>query len=248
VLSFIQTFVPSTLVPSATVAIPGVGRPLQVNYYLAAGLVFAMHFFGFWLMCWPPTRDFFVSLTPLNLLVCALLLGIFRDSAPGPGLAGRSGWGYWLVVALVCAGGFLAEVAGVQTGAIFGHYAYGGVLGPKNWDTPWVIGVNWFTLICATTSVCAALSVPVPVRVGLAATLMMGLDVLIEPVAIDLGFWHWFGQPVPLQNYVAWWVIGAGLIGLFHWLGAVRRNPMAPVVLAAQLFFFLGHNFFIYLR
>jgi putative membrane protein len=233
------------LVPSATVAIPGWGRSFQIHYYFAAGLVLSMHFFGFWLMCWPPTRDFFVSLTPLNLLVSAFFLGIFRDSAlAGPPAGPR----FWLAAAVVCAGGFLAEVAGVQTGAIFGQYAYGGVLGPKAWGTPWVIGVNWFILIGATTSVCAGLRVPVLVRVGLAATLMMGLDVLIEPVAIDLGFWHWFGQPVPLQNYVAWWVLGAALIGLYHWLGAVGRNPMAPVVLVAQLFFFTGHNFFIYLR
>jgi uncharacterized membrane protein len=96
--------------------------------------------------------------------------------------------------------------------------------------------------------VCAALRVPTWVRVLAAAAVMVGMDGLIEPVAIDLGWWHWFGQAIPVQNYVAWFIIGAGLIGVFHRLGAVHHNPLAPYILGAQFFFFTAHHLAFLLR
>ncbi len=223
--------------------------PIQFRF--AVGLILAMHIFGFGLMCWPPTRTFFIALTPVNLLVSAGFLYLFQWTAvgevpPNGSLVGANGQFFWVAALCMYAGGFLAEVAGVQTGAIFGQYAYGQGLGPKIWGTPLVIGVNWFILICTSTSLCETLRWPLPAKIAAAAALMVAMDGLIEPVAIHLGFWNWFGQPIPLQNYGAWVVISLLLIGLFHRLGAVRPNPIAPFVLGAQIFFFVGHNIVIW--
>jgi uncharacterized membrane protein len=202
-------------------------------FYWLVGLMLAMHFFGFWLMLWPPTKAFFLALTPLNLLVSAGALLAFHP-VPGRRLAG--------LAALMALGGYLAEVAGVQTGAIFGRYQYGPVLGWQLWGTPLMIGVNWLVLIVATSSLVSRLPWGHLAKSALAAALMVALDVLIEPVAIHLNFWHWFGQPVPLQNYLAWFVIGWGLQYLFHRLGGSHPNPVAPWLLAAQVFFFAAHQ------
>ena len=48
--------------------------------------------------------------------------------------------------------GLLAEIIGVQTGILFGSYAYGETLGLKIFGAPLVIGLNWVTtvIICAS--------------------------------------------------------------------------------------------------
>jgi putative membrane protein len=185
-------------------------------------------------MLWPPTSAFFISLTPLNLLLsCAVLLWYHPVQWHKASIAAC------LAVYLLS---FLVEMAGVQTGLIFGRYEYGDVLGIKVLETPLLIGVNWLILIVATSSLMDYSNLPAWLRNLLAAALMTFTDVLIEPVAIALGFWHWFGQPVPLQNYLAWFITAWLLIVLYRASGASSRNKMALWVLGAQFFFFAAHN------
>ena len=40
-----------------------------------------------------------------------------------------------------------------------------------------------------------------------AAVFMVGLDFLIEPVAMKYGFWSWHQNEVPLQNYFMWLLV-----------------------------------------
>ena len=41
----------------------------------------------------------------------------------------------------------------------------------------------------------------------LAALLMLGIDYIMEPVAIASDFWNWNGTIVPLWNYICWFLI-----------------------------------------
>lgn len=67
---------------------------------------------------------------------------------------------------------------------------------------------------------------------------MVGLDVLIEPVAIDLSFWTWTNPTVPLSNYLAWFLT-AFLMGLvFNFLSFNKNNSMAWYVFGIQILFF----------
>ena len=36
---------------------------------------------------------------------------------------------------------------------------------------------------------------------------MVLLDIMIEPVAIELDFWQWEGGNIPLQNYLMWFIV-----------------------------------------
>ena len=45
---------------------------------------------------------------------------------------------------------------------------------------------------------------------------MVLLDILIEPVAPDMGFWVFNSLKAPVQNYIAWFVIGIPVQILFH--------------------------------
>jgi bisanhydrobacterioruberin hydratase len=178
-----------------------------------------------------PIHPDFVLLTPLNLLVSTLLM-LLRHPL----------WEKRTVLFLLIAyvAGFAAELFGVQTGLLFGDYTYGQVLGIKLWGTPLMIGVNWVMLAYAA-GVMANTVLPGRhwlARGLLAALLMVGLDVLIEPVAIAYGFWWWEGGAVPLQNYLGWFLIALPLGALFAaWQGHVR-NKVAIALFILQVIFF----------
>ena len=178
----------------------------------------------------PLTRPWFVLLTPVHLLLTLGLL--FRGLVP---ISRQAVY----ICLLIYVAGFSIEVLGVQTGFPFGRYSYGSVLGPKLFDTPLIIGINWLLLVLCMRDLAMRVTSSPVLQSLLGAALMAGLDVLIEPVAIALGFWHWYGQPVPLQNYVAWYVCAAVFIAVLHYAWPnPRRNALAPVVFVAQILFF----------
>ena len=123
--------------------------------------------------------------------------------------------------------GFLAEVLGVHTGLLFGNYSYGTVLGWKVAEVPLTIGTNWLMLSYPCGSVIDRLPVGTWVKIGLAAGLMTLLDVLIEPVAVQLGFWSWHTATIPLTNYLGWYGVSAVVFGAFYLLPFQKRNALA---------------------
>lgn len=180
----------------------------------------------------PQLAPFFEPLSPLNLAASLFLLLLYHtDWRP-------SFIGYALLAITL---GYGVEVAGVHTGMIFGKYAYGEGLGPKLWGVPPVIGLNWLMLSYCCGSVSDRLAAPAVVKAMVAATLMVVLDYFIEPVAIALNFWTWFDQPVPVQNYVAWWIISFFLFVIWFALPFAKTNRLAPWLLGFQLLFFLSH-------
>lgn len=143
--------------------------------------------------------------------------------------------GLWLLVASVA---YAIEVIGVQTGLIFGSYTYGWVLGPQLLQTPLMIGVNWLLLVVAGSSLVAALGMRGFGAVLATALLLVGVDTLMEPVAMALEFWHWPGAQVPLQNYVGWFATALLLCMCYVGGHRVEAHPLAGVLLCCQVLFF----------
>jgi bisanhydrobacterioruberin hydratase len=180
-----------------------------------------------------PIHPDFVLLTPLNLLI-SLLLMLLRHS-----FWDRRAIAFLFIAYIV---GFTAELFGTQTGLLFGEYAYGRVLGVKLWDTPLMIGVNWVILAYAAGIIANGLLAGRHwlARGLLAALLMVGLDVLIEPVAMEHGFWWWEGDTVPLRNYLGWFVVALPLECLFAaWLPYARNKVAVALFILQFLFFFI---------
>jgi len=138
--------------------------------------------------------------------------------------------------------GFAVEMIGVQTGKIFGSYHYGYALGFKLKDVPLIIGLNWVILILATQTIASRFTKNIFNIAVIGATLMVLLDVLIEQIASTYQFWHWQNDIIPLQNYIAWFVISF----FFHGLGASlkfeKSNPLAIFIFALQFIFFAALN------
>ncbi len=174
----------------------------------------------------------FILLTPLNLLI-SIIVVLWNHPQWTPAT--------WGVLVLSFVVGFGIEILGINTGLIFGEYAYGPVLGWKIWGPPPMIGVNWALLTyCIGCTVNAVL----PqwawwLQATVSAAIMVILDFFIEPVAIFYDMWTWTAPEVPLQNYLAWFVISWFLLGAFHYLQGRVKNKVAYFLLIMQFLFFL---------
>lgn len=165
------------------------------------------------------TRPWMILLTPWVLYIVSFL--VYTASA---GKERR--WHLWALFAFILT--FSAEAIGTATGAIFGAYTYGDVLGPQVLAVPPVIGLNWI-MICAGASALVGKTfrrLKIPARyifflLGalLSACLCTVFDLILEPVAVYLGYWAWEGVDIPLQNYVAWFVLSLICSSAFWLLG-----------------------------
>ena len=134
---------------------------------------------------------------------------------------------------------FLLEAIGVKTGLIFGNYSYGNVLGPKLLSVPLLIGVNWALIILGATIIAASITKNKIILPSLAGFLAVTFDFVLEPVALGLNYWSWEGGNIPIQNYLAWFVIGT-LSAILFLLMKVKINDDVP-----KYYFLLQFLFFI---
>ncbi|MGV3505065.1 MAG: carotenoid biosynthesis protein [Adhaeribacter sp.] len=200
---------------------------------VAAAILVIFHAVGLYGLVWGDDPAGFRKLTPLNLmLTIGLVLAFHRNWS-------RS---FLVFAGVVLLTGFLAEIVGVHTNLLFGHYHYGQSLGFKLWQVPLVIAANWLLLVYVTGNLVQALALPWWARAGLGAGLMVGLDLLIEPVAAVLDFWTWEQHRIPAANYWGWLGVGLLLQLYFQRAGLATRNPLAGLVYGLQVFFFLALN------
>lgn len=175
--------------------------------------------------------DQLMRLTPFNLLFVALLILLNAR-----GINTR----YLIAFAIVGVSGYLIEWAGVATGIIFGSYKYGNGLGFKLNEVPLLIGLNWAMLVFSILAVLSDWKRHQWIVPFAGASIMVMYDILLEPVAIRFDFWQWENVLVPLQNYVAWWLISLVMMtGVQHFVSN-RKNPIAGWVLAIQSLFFIA--------
>ena len=178
-----------------------------------------------------PIHPDFILLTPLNLLISAALVSYYDKNKTKDFLS---------LFSIVFATGYLVEVLGVKTGLIFGSYAYGPVLGPKLFETPLSMGINWFILIYGAGNLMNQLKSrwPIFLKACIGALALILLDLLIEPVAIHYNFWRWENDVIPIQNYIAWWLISVVLLVVFFKILGNSINKVAIVLFVLQLIFF----------
>jgi len=189
---------------------------------------------------WAPLRPLMLVLTPWFLWGSGLAV-VLVATPPGS----RAAWLLWAAPVLALT--FALEVLGVATGAVFGAYSYGSVLGWHVAGVPPVIGFNWVLVVWGV--VCflrrALPRGPVALRIVLTSLACVAFDLLLEPVAIRLDYWHWDAGSVPLQNYLAWGLIAAAAA----WWAEFRAGPFAVPLpafnLLWQALFFAGLQVFL---
>lgn len=202
---------------------------ISVSVIIVTHLVGAIGFLSPW-------KDLFIALTPFHLLTS---IGLLISCQSERNLA------FWVASLTIAILGFLVELAGIQTGLIFGEYAYDTALGPKIGGTPPMIGVNWLMLILIFGALLSAANIPVLIKSMLGALCMVAIDFLIEPVAMAYDFWHWESTTVPTHNYLGWLVASFFLFLIYFQTPFHKNNPLALWLLVMQIVFFGLLNLFL---
>jgi len=191
-------------------------------------------------------KQFFINTTALNLLLMFAFI-IYTQQ--------NKNLHFYIFIFIAIIIGIVVELIGTQTGLLFGNYEYGTVLGPMVKNVPWVIGINWFMIIycCGismkmllqkiTATIDADVNTRRPILKTLSviidgATLAVVFDWLMEPVAIQLGYWKWSGD-IPVFNYACWFLVSLVLLLIFHFLKFDKANKFAVDLLLIQAMFFL---------
>lgn len=181
----------------------------------------------------PSLKPLMSLLTPFTLLLTGsvTLYFSFRESNTKVFI-----WGI-IVYAIT----FSLEVIGVKTGYVFGSYYYGDVLGLKLFDVPLIIGFNWVLIMLGAIGLANRIHQN-PLQIALlTGTFAVLFDLMLEPVAIKLGYWNWEKGFIPLENYYSWFGI-AYFASLFASKLKLELEDSLPVY-----YFLIQFTFFILL-
>lgn len=137
--------------------------------------------------------------------------------------------------------GMVAEWLGVHTGLLFGNYIYGDNLGPLWYGVPIIIGINWVMLTIISGSIAERLKIHWFFKAVIGTFLMLILDLLIEPIAIQSDYWTWSGA-IPFSNFVGWFLIAFVIQILYFSMKLAEQNKVATVLYFLQIVFFLILN------
>ncbi len=202
-------------------------------------LLCIIHSVGIIGIIYAPTREFVLKLTPINLAISLISLLSFHKK-----------WSINTIIGilLVASCGFFLEVVGIKTKAIFGDYTYGTTLGYAYFNVPLAMGANWLVLIYSTRILAVKITSQ-PILVALiSATIMVGIDWIIEPVAVFMNMWQWQSSLIPLQNYIAWFIAAFFIQLLFVNVEKKYTNQIAISVLIIQTVFFALIRLYIFLE
>ena len=180
-------------------------------------------------------KNLFASLTPLNLFISTTLLFVNQTNATRM---------KFFIVFTIFFVGMIAEILGVQYGLIFGNYEYGNNLGLKLLGVPILIGFNWVVL----TIICGSISSKIfkkskVLSIILGITLMLLIDITLEPIAPVLDYWEFSGSKAPLQNYIGWGITSLITQTLYQYFYKTKEFIFSINLFIAQFLFFLGFNF-----
>ena len=197
------------------------------NYIVIIFLI--LHLVGALALMVENLKPIFLFLTPFNLIISFILLiwGNMNFSLR-----------FIKVVSLLFLVGFFIEVAGVQTALLFGNYSYGKTLGFMYLNVPIIIGLNWVMLVLSCYAVSTYFTSNSILQLLLSSSLMVLLDTMIEPVAIQLDFWQWEGGNIPLQNYVMWFVVALFMNWIISFNKLYLNIKLGFGLLISQVLFF----------
>ena len=173
-------------------------------------------------------KDFFLSSTPYVLTLTLFLLTVNNSFNKK----------FLIRLFLVFLLGLTVEIIGVNFSIFFGEYRYGNNLGIKIFDVPIVIGFNWVLLIILTGNFAHKIfPKSIMLRVLNGSIMMILLDLLIEISAPKLDYWEFAVNPVPLSNYL-WWFIFSILFHFIYQSNIKKEYVVSTNILVIHFLFF----------
>ncbi|RYE32015.1 MAG: carotenoid biosynthesis protein, partial [Sphingobacteriales bacterium] len=180
----------------------------------------------------PVLQSFFIQLVPFSMLFLVALLAYIN-------LPDRQLFFIFLFGVFIC--GFLVEVLGVHSGNIFGKHQFGETLGLKLAAVPLLMGFFIVILIYSVGQLMYLFSIKGTFLKALAGSALIVLfDYFLEPVAARLNYWHWENNKIPVQNYIAWFVLSFVLLQFFYALRLPHKKYTGATLFTAQFILFIA--------
>lgn len=196
---------------------------------IAKILITILHIVGLLGLYWEQSRSLFQLITPFHLvIVTGILIYFHRDFNKGF-------FGFFSIAFLF---GMITEIVGVNTGLLFGEYSYSSVMGIRFFGVPLTIGLNWFLLVYLTGGIFQNMIKNDLIAAVLAATLMVLLDLNLEVVAVELNFWQWHQESIPLSNYITWFLVAFIIQMSYRKASFEKENPLHLTLFFNLYFFF----------
>ena len=198
---------------------------------IAVAVIVIFHLVGLVGFLIPALQPYFMKMVPFHLLLMFAII-IYTYVGDVKRLL--------LFVSGVFLCGWLVEVLGVHTGKIFGSYYYGNTLGYKIAAVPLLMGVNWVILIFSIGQMVKSFKIRNSILASLIGALMLiTFDFFMEPVAMKFDYWQWDWHQIPLQNYIAWFIVSIILLKFYYALGLKQQKYIGAAMFTAQLVFFV---------
>ena len=198
---------------------------------IAVAVIVIFHVVGLIGFLIPALQPYFMKMVPFHLLLMFAII-IYTYVGDVKRLL--------LFVSGVFLCGWLVEVLGVHTGKIFGSYYYGNTLGYKIAAVPLLMGVNWVILIFSIGQMVKSFKIRNSILASLIGALMLIIfDFFMEPVAMKFDYWQWDWHQIPLQNYIAWFIVSIILLKFYYALGLKQQKYIGAAMFIAQLVFFV---------
>lgn len=198
---------------------------------IAVAVIIVFHLVGLLGFLTPVAQPYFIRLVPFHLLLMFAVI-VFSYNGDIKRLL--------LFVSGVFLCGFLVEVLGIHTGKIFGSYYYGNTLGYKIAAVPLLMGVNWVILIFSIGQMMKSLKIRNSILASfLGSVTLVIFDFFLEPVAMKFDYWHWDWHIIPLQNFIAWFIVSVILLKFYYALGLKQQKYVGSTMFIAQLIFFV---------
>ncbi len=171
-----------------------------------------------------------IQLTPLTIIITSIILFLNHEKWSVPVV---------FTLFLIAVLGLGIEIVGINFGVPFGEYEYSSILGIQLFKTPILIGLNWLMLVYAVVMILHESISNIWIKAFIACLVLVGLDMLIEPVAINWNMWTWKKSDVPVQNYITWGIV-AFIFSLMlskRLIPAMKNKIALPVIVFQVLFF-----------
>jgi putative membrane protein len=147
----------------------------------------------------------------------------------------------FLFIILALFGIYLLQIARLNNNEIFGSFWFGGALGHKITEVPFIASIFWTIAIFSSLSLSSKIVKAGILRIFLSSLFIVIFDFFLEPVAMKLNYWQWENKAVPVSNYIVWFITSTILAGTIM---ALKIEPRSQV---SRSFFLIQTVFFIFL-
>jgi len=204
---------------------------LNLNINIIKAFIIFFYLIGAIGLVIPETNSIFIQLIPFALLFSVCILSLYHKT--------NSIYKSILLFLLIAIIGYITEVVGVSTHLIFGNYSYGTGLGIKLFNTPLLIGINWALLVYFTACIFQKVKINNGLKLLGASLLMLFYDIILEQVAPNIDMWSWYNNRIPLQNYIAWFILAFLFQLLVYKFKLLYNNKIAATLFICHLSFFI---------